>query len=133
MDGYMNMPSISLPTVYIVEAQGILVRSLTAIFSGLNVPVAYVSADLDEEYLRLHRPGLVFIDTDYLAGGLRNTLRRAAAASQESCVVLFCARMSHTQSQIRTSPQVKLVIPKSAGSPTIRRMLTDIFNDLACK
>ncbi len=126
----MNIPSISLPSVYIVEAQGILVRSLTAIFSGLDIPVAYVSSDLDEDYLRRHRPGLVFIDTDYLAGGLLNALRRAEAASQESSVVLFCARMAHTQSQIRTSPQVKVVIPKSAGSPTIRRMLTDICTDL---
>ncbi len=129
----MNMPSIFLPSVYIVEAQGILVRSLTAIFSGLNISVAYVSADLDEDYLRRHRPGLIFMDTDYLTGGLLNALRRAEAASRESSVVLFCARMSHTQSQIRTAPQVKLIIPKSAGSPAIRGMLTDMCNNLTFK
>jgi len=129
----MNMPSISVPSVYIVEAQGILVRSLTAIFTGLNISVAYVSAELDEDYLREQRPGLLFIDTDYLPDGLLNALRRIEAASQESSVVLFCARLSHTQAQVRTAPQVKLVIPKSAGTPTIRRMLADICKDLAFK
>lgn len=129
----MNMPSIFLPSVYIVEAQGILVSSLTAIFSGLNISVAYVSAELEEDYLRAQRPELVFIDTDYLPDGLLSALRRIEIASQESSVVLFCARLSHTQSQVRTAPQVKLVIPKSAGAPTIRRMLTDMCKDLTFK
>jgi len=129
----MNVPSISVPSVYIVEAQGILVSSLTAIFTGLDISVAYVSAELDEDYVREHRPGLVFIDTDYLPDGLLNAIRRVEAASQESSVVLFCARLSHTQSQVRTAPQVKLVIPKSAGTPTIRRMLADICKDLIFK
>lgn len=129
----MNMPSIFVPSVYIVEAQGMLVSSLTAIFAGLNISVAYVSPELDEEYVRAYRPGLLFIDTDYLLDGLLNSLRRIEAASQESSVVLFCARLSHTQSQVRTAPQVKLVIPKSAGTPTIRRMLTEICSDLSFK
>lgn len=122
-DSSMELASTDIARAYIVEAQELLVPPLVEVFKSIHVRVENVTQQIDDEYICANHPDVIFLDGDYVSGGLAEGIYRVWRAYPRGKLIVFCSpAMANTLSD-RSMWMTAGVIPKSAGQQRLKRLL----------